>query len=559
MAGAARLMQAIRIRDTTQPFDRLVRFNWPGQFVVILAGMLVSFLIAGFWWPFWRIADMDVFVVYNAFLLNAHLPQEFFDHPGYLPILLLSCWLRALHGIGLVAVDSFAALPPMANFPAFSAAWTAATQSGRVLSLLTAMAFVAAFMYLLRALVRDWRIAGFCGFLLAFSGGMAMAMRVMRTELLAAGLFMIALLMLLVAARRGERAWRPAIIGIASLLITLGMQSKVQVLFLICALPVLLLPFGPETMPAAKPPASFWRTRRAWPAVAAAALAAIVAVFLARDILTLGFADTSHAEVPLASIGISSRAYWLLLTAWLALGMAGYCVVWRVAALEGLAAAFAAVAGCMIGLLALYAQFHPDNVVVLFHPLETMLAWAGASDPRLTTGTSLLSPARVQFFLQAIAGVIARRTFFLASSPRPTIFLEWFVVFASIIAARRRQWHLFACVAALMLTDWGVDLLNMGRRLQQGYFLFTDPLAIIAAALLVAGLKDLQQHRWTYPIGLTLVIAHVAVSQAEPIKHAFRSDSPQVLCDEGYMFHYRRLGRPPFCPAPAIAPALPPQ
>ena len=113
MAGAARLMQAIKIRDTTQPFDRLVRFNWPGQFLVIFAGMLVSFLIAGFWFPFWRIADMDMFVVYNSFLLNAHLPQEFFDHPGYLPILLLSYWLRALHGIGLIPVDSLSALPPM--------------------------------------------------------------------------------------------------------------------------------------------------------------------------------------------------------------------------------------------------------------------------------------------------------------------------------------------------------------------------------------------------------------------------------------------------------------
>ena len=549
MAGAARLMQAIRIRDTKQPFDRLVRFNWPGQFLVIFAGMLVSFLIAGFWFPYWRITDMDVFVVYNSFLLNAHLPQEFFDHPGYLPILLLSYWLRALHGIGLIPVDSLSALPPIANFGAFSTAWMAATQAGRVLSLVTAMAFVAAFIYLLRALVRDWRIAGFGGFLLAFSGGMAMEMRVLRTELLAAGLFTVALLMLLVAARRGERAWRPAIVGIASLLITLGMQSKVQVFFLIGALPLLLLPFGPEAAPNTKTQASFWRTPFAWVTVTAIALLAAVAIYLARDILSLGFADTNGADVPLVSVGVSSRAYWSLLAGWLALGMATYCAIWRVAALEALAAAFAAVAGCMIGLLALYAHFHPDNVIVLFHPLETMLAWAAASDPRLTSGNSVFDPARVQFLLQAVAGVIARRTFVLYSSPRPTIFLEWFVIVARIIAARRRQWHRFACVAALMLVDWGIDLLNMGRRLQQGYFLFTDPLAIIAAALLIAGLKDLQQHRWTYPVGIALVVAHIVVSQAEPIKHALRNDGPQVLCVPEYMYHYQRLGRPPFCPA----------
>jgi hypothetical protein len=554
MAGIARLMQAIQIRDSMQPFDRLVRFTWPGQFLVIFAGMLVSFLIAGFWFPFWRITDMDVFVVYNSFLLNAHLPQEFFDHPGYLPILLLSYWLRALHGIGLIPVDSLSALPPVAHFGAFSAAWMAATQAGRALSLVTAMAFVAAFIYLLRALVRDWRIAGFGGFLLAFSGGMAMAMRVLRTELLAAGLFMIALLMLLVAARRGERPWRPVIVGIASLLITLGMQSKVQVFFLIGALPILLPPFGPEAAPSTKPQQRFWHGSGAWTGAAIAALVATFAVYLAKDILALGFADASHADVPLVSVGLSARAYWSLLAAWLAAGMVAYCLIWRVAALEASAAAFAAVAGCMIGLLALDAQFHPDNVVVVFHPLETMLAWASASDPRLTTGHSVFDPARVQFLIQAVAGVIARRTFVLYSSPRPTIFLEWFVIAASIIAARRRHWHLFACVAALMLADWGIDLLNMGRRLQQGYFLFTDPLAIIAAALLIAGLKDLQQHRWTYPLGVTLVVTHIVVSQAEPIKHALRSDGPQVLCVPEYMYHYQRLGPLPFCTAPASAP-----
>jgi hypothetical protein len=548
MAGAARLMQAIRIRDTTQPFDRLVRFNWPGQFLVTFAGMLASFLIAGFWFPYWRITDMDLFIVYNAFLLNAHLPQEFFGHPGYLPILLLTYWLRALHGIGLIAVDSFTAVPPIGNQSAFAAVWTPATQAGRVLSLITAMAIVAAFTFLLRALVRDWRIAGFGGFLLAFSGGMAMAMRAIRTELLSAGLFTIALLMLLVAARRGERPWRPAIVGIASLLITLGMQSKVQAFFLICALPILLLPFGPDAPSSPNTQGSFWRSRKAWAAVAAAALVAALGLYLAKDLLSLGFAPINNADLPLVSVGIGAAAYWSLLAGWLALGIAAYSVIWRAAALEAVAAALAAVAGCMIGLLALYARFHPDNVIVVFHPLETMLSWAAASDPRLATGNSLFSPARLQFLMDAIAGVIARRTFFLHSSPRPTIFLEWFVIAATVVAVRRRQWRLVACVAALMVTDWAVDLLDMGRRLQQGYFLFTDPLAIIAAALLIAGLKDLQQHRWTYPVGVALVVSTIVVSQAEPIKHAFRRDSPQVLCDEGYFYFYRRLGWPPFCP-----------
>ena len=94
------------------------------------------------------------------------MPQEFFDHPGYLSIVLLSGWLRALHALGIVNVISLSAVPPISDAAGFAQAWTAATRAGRVLSLIYACGFVLAFSYLLRALVRDWRIAAFGGFLL---------------------------------------------------------------------------------------------------------------------------------------------------------------------------------------------------------------------------------------------------------------------------------------------------------------------------------------------------------------------------------------------------------
>jgi hypothetical protein len=551
MAGASRLLQSIRHRDTTQPFDRLVRFNWPGQFVVTFAGMMISFLVAGFWYPYWRIADMDFQVVYNALLLNAHLPQEYFDHPGYLPILLLSYWLRALHGIHVISVDSFSALPPLSNLAAFNKVWMQLTQAGRVLSLIIAMAFVAAFSYLLRALVRDWRVAGLGGFLLAFSGGLEMQMRTMRTELLAAGLFITALLMLMVAAKRGERPWRPAVIGLASMLITLGMESKVQIFFLICALPILLLPFGPDASSHSAPP-GFWRTpRRVWAALALSVAAAALATYLARDILFFGFSNSPDAQPAWTALGMGAGTYWAIVAIWIGLGMTAYWVVWRVAALETLAAMFAALAGCMIGLLVLFVRYEPSNVIAVFHPLETMLVWATASEPRLASGSSWFDPERVQFLLQAIGGVIARRTFFLLPSLRPTIFLEWFVIAATVVAVRRRQWVLVTQVAALMLTGWAVDTLGMGRHLELGYFIFTDPLVIIAAALLIVNLTDLQRHRWTYPIGIALIAAHVVLSQVEPVKNDFRTKKVDVVCEQQSRLPRLAL---PFCPP---RPALP--
>ena len=97
-----------------------------------------------------------------------------------------------------------------------------------------------------------------------------------------------------------------------------------------------------------------------------------------------------------------------------------------------------------------------------------------------------------------------------------------------------------------MLVDWGVDTLGMIRGLKQEYFLLTDPLAIIAAALLIAKLTDLKRHRWTYPIGVVLIGVHLVISQAEPIKHAFKKlGGPDVLC--GLYHNAKWVERLPVC------------
>jgi hypothetical protein len=86
--------------DQTTGFQRLILFGWTKGLIAFIAGMIVSFFLFGYWYPWWRIADMDFWMVYNAFLLNDGLPQEYFDHTGYLSILLLSGWFRFLHAIG---------------------------------------------------------------------------------------------------------------------------------------------------------------------------------------------------------------------------------------------------------------------------------------------------------------------------------------------------------------------------------------------------------------------------------------------------------------------------
>ena len=149
--------------------DRILLLPWRAGLAATIAGLFVSFLAFGFWYPYWRVADMDFWIVYNGFLLNDGRPQEYFEHPGYLSILLLSGFLRALHAIGVLDVVSLSALPPVKDAAAFHDAWTQATRAGRVLSFALASALVLSFGVLIRRLVGDWRVAALATFVLALS------------------------------------------------------------------------------------------------------------------------------------------------------------------------------------------------------------------------------------------------------------------------------------------------------------------------------------------------------------------------------------------------------
>ena len=46
----------------------------------IVAGTVVSFFLFVYALVYWRNADMDFMVVYNALVLNDGKPQRFFDH-----------------------------------------------------------------------------------------------------------------------------------------------------------------------------------------------------------------------------------------------------------------------------------------------------------------------------------------------------------------------------------------------------------------------------------------------------------------------------------------------
>ena len=244
---------------------RLAPFGWRGGLMVIVLLLVVSFVLAGYFVIYWRNADMDLIVVYDALALNDGR-YIFFPHPAYLTIISLSRWFQFLHQIGLLDASSLSAIPSAANVPAFDAAMTAAVRAGRVYALLTALVFVLAFAGLARRLVRDWRVALLATFAFAFSGGVAVHLRILRSEMVAGCFFAFALMILIIVARRGT-SWRPLAVGVAAMLCMLALENKIHAILLIALLPALVLPFGSSSGASS----AFWNnTTRAWLAVVVA-------------------------------------------------------------------------------------------------------------------------------------------------------------------------------------------------------------------------------------------------------------------------------------------------
>ena len=528
-------------------FDRLTLFGWRGGLAATTAGLAASFFLFGYALIYWRNADMDFMVIYNALALNDGKPQLFFDHTAYITILAVSLWYQLLHALGLLDAWSLSAIPPAADAPAFSAAMTSAVRAGRLLAFLIATGCVLIFAGLVRLILRDWRVAMFATVAFAFSGGIAVHSRILRSELVAACPVIFALMILIVAGRRAGIA-RPLALAAAAGLCVLGLENKVQAILLIGALPLLVMPFGS----AASASVAFWRnTPMGWLAAVIAAIAAISAAWAASPLIATGFdralLDTAHFHpLLLGRFGVYQAALAVLIGGC----MLAFAVVWRVSAAETLASMFAIAAGASIALLALNLEYNTGNVIAVVNPLEKMLTFADATTTDVANGSN---PAGIALLLlDGVASVLARYSFVLHSSPRPTVFLTWLIVPGIFYAWRRGERQAAIQALMLLLAAIGIDALGVRRGLKSEYFIFTDPLIILAGAILLDSLPDLRFGKWTYPVAAVLFGLYVAVGQAEPIKYAFMRRGPEPICEwSGY---YMPLLPLPWCSAPPNRP-----
>ncbi len=505
-------------------FAALFFHGWKSSLALLVVGMAVSLLLFGFWMPYWRVADQDLLLAYQGLLLNDGLPQGNFDHTGYLYDLVLAAWYSLLHGLGVLPVHALSELPPASDVAAFDRAWQHLIEAGRVLSLVIGAVFVCVYAILVRRLVVDWRIAVMAATALAYSGGIAMHLRIMRTELLSAGLVTSALLLVLVGARASGLR-RHGLIALAGLCTSLAVVTKVQAVLPALAISVIALAFG-EVVPADKSDAR--GAARGWIVAALFAALALAAAWPAVELLRQGMAGVT-AYRPLGG-GLSGVYQWLI-ALWVAGAMAAYAVLWRVRAAEALTAMAALALGVSLGLLSLDIRYQPQNVIAVANPVEHMFAYAasGASvlinEPQMLTGAFALALAR------GLAIVLAKHSFVLSPSSRPTVLLEWFAIGGAIVLWRRGERRLPLQVALLIAVVWALDAVFTLRGLQIAYFAYTDPLLILAAALVLAHLPELQTQRRAQNIAFGLLVVYVVWAHIEPVKIALlRHITPQEAC-----------------------------
>jgi hypothetical protein len=322
----------------------------------------------------------------------------------------------------------------------------------------------------------------------------------------------------------------------------IGLENKVQAILLIGTLPIAILPFGSEQSRSV----AFWSTPAGLLAVLVAAIAAALASWAAWPLVSLGLnqsllrAATFHPLL-LDRFGIYQAMILVLIVGC----MIVFAAIWRVSITETIASMLALIAGSGAALLLLNVDFNAANVIAVFNPLEKMLTFADASTSNVAKGSSPV--AVVALLLQGLASVFARYTFVLHSSPRPAVFLTW-LIFPGIVYAWRQGKKQVAVQSLLLMgAAIGIDAITVRRGLKIEYFIFTDPLIILAGAILLDSMRYLRFHKWAYPIAATLIGLHIAVGQAEPIKYAFKRTGPASICE--WSPYYMPLMRLPWCPA----------
>lgn len=326
--------------------------------LVVLAAIIpvIVALAHGIGRPYTVTPDADIIYMGEALRAFDGRPYFYTDHPGYIYTLALTAWLKLLSLVHLIPKPG---LGEAIAAPSIDSYMQAMIWGGRWLSALTASALVAAAAAAVRLGGAPPLAAGLFALMLACSGGVAVQSVILRAELMSAGFTFLAFTAMAVAAQRG--GWRgPLWLGLAGLLAMLAMESKVQAMIPLLALPPLAVALEGLREPRL-PGRDDWRTLPAVLVAFAVCLPlAVIVPFSMADF------DVDRPYGP----------YQLLAAAWVVGGMMAYARLNRVPLCGAMLAMLALAAGVALGLDALFLRHSHRVMDAVINPLEHMQAFA---------------------------------------------------------------------------------------------------------------------------------------------------------------------------------------
>ncbi len=511
-------------------------------FLVVLAATLP--LVNAFR-PAWSTyPDPDLIYAYNAMVLVDWLPQEYFDHTGYIYLLLLAAYYKLLGVLGILDAYSVSTLPPVRDRAAYDSAWTGIVQSSRALMMVSTVGCVLIFAALVGNWKRDWRLGLLAGVLMSAATGVISMAYFLRTEMMSWAGVTFALLLLLLAPRQRtieRQLLLLAAVGFCGVVAVLSKVSAIIPLFTFPLLAFILIdrPTGEPRPEQAPVPA------RTMTIVLAAGAALLVPAAAMAIHALLQSGNTHYRFTPLAFgiFGLYQAAFAVLV-----LGAMALYARWRQVPLRtAFAATIALGAGIGAGLLLLLIKYDPRNVIATLSPIEALFVFSTWSNPELAQEANVLSGS---LFGKAVSGAFAvlKYRFFPTRTPSNMHLLEWAMMLAIVFGRRDqdRRWILQA--VTLVLIAWAIQVTFELRRSIIWYYSYTDPLVIMAAIIVAERWKEalFGKYRWGTALFLAL---YLYAGQGQIRGFTKFHHGLQSACDWQHVY-LKRLERFPECAAP---------
>lgn len=461
--------------------------------------------------------DMDLAVASVVLNFNSGLSQPHYDHTGYVNFLLLSWWIKIAGIFGLISAADWKAVLASAD-P--EQAYAQVVVAGRFYSMLVAGIFSVVFYACLRVLTENRFAALVGGLLFAVSYGLARQSLILRPEMLSA-LFVITAFFYLLKASQQTAVTGSAtpIMAIAGAAVMLAMMTKLQTIFSLLLMPIVVILFGRNA-------AQDMRGKR-FPVLNSetAVYAIAVAMFLVSTLLFL-FTYLRAYEIWPGPYDRWSGLYQILVAVYVVFASVVY---WRYYGLSrgawshGLAAFLCGMAATIY---LNFLHFLDFNFVALVNFVDWMKHYAASSVSR-NADTSFLDILNI--IASSVGGLfdqpsfretlqpeelarrghmrelIDRRFSWDALQLQPILGLQWLTVIGLVYLFYQRQWLSGIQVSALLMVSLAQEMGFLIRHPSLDYQIYLEPWTIMAFMLMVVRVWKMQPAQLFNRISLSAI------------------------------------------------------